>query len=115
MIVPVLTGAVLVALMVMMLVPSAPMGLKDAVIPVRRPLATRVTGPLKPLSPVTVIVLLWLPPWGTLNLLGDSANEKSGGGEIVRLTVVVWTRLPEVPVMVRAQEPGIGPAHSCQC
>lgn len=101
MIVPVLTGAVPVAVMVMVLAPVVVTGLKDADMPVRKPLADRVTGPLKPLSPVTVIVLLWLPPWGTLNLFGESAKEKSGGGETVTVKVVVCTRVPDVPVTVR--------------
>jgi len=54
-----------------------------------------------------VSVLLWLLPCGTLNLLGDRANEKSGGGTMVKVTVVVCTRLPEVPVMVKGQVPGL--------
>lgn len=94
-------------MMVIVLVPVVVTGLKVAVIPVRKPLADRVTPPVKPLSPVTVIVLPWLPPWGTLNLFGDIAKEKSGGGEIVKVNVVVWTRLPDVPVMVKGQVPAL--------
>ena len=91
----------------MMLVPVVLTGLKVAVIPVRRPLTDSVTALLKPLSPVTVIMLLWLPPRGTLNLVGDSANEKSGGGTMVKVTVVVCTRLPDVPVMVKGHVPAL--------
>jgi len=35
----------------------------------------------------------------------EAAIEKSGGGGTVTVTVVVWTRLPEVPVMVRVTVP----------
>jgi len=99
------TKAVLEAVMVMVVVPVVLGGLNDAVIPLLRPLTEKDTASSKPLRPVTVIVLLWLLPWTTLNLLGESANEKSGGVGTVKTTVVVWTRPPEVPVTVSVAVP----------
>jgi len=59
-----------------------------------------VTAPLKPPEGVIVSVLLPLEPCTTVTLLGEAASEKSGGGLIVRLMVVVWVSAPEVPVIV---------------
>jgi len=59
-----------------------------------------VTAPLNPPVGVTVIVLLPFEPCTTVRLLGEAASEKSGGGLIVRLMVVVWVSVPEVPVIV---------------
>jgi hypothetical protein len=104
-IVPVPAGALLAAVMVSMLVPVVLGGLKDAVIPVRRPLIVKFTELLKLLIPVTVIVVLALEPWMMVRRGIEAAIEKSGGGGTVTATVVVWTRLPEVPVIVRVPEP----------
>jgi hypothetical protein len=66
-----------------------------------------VTDPVKPLKSVTVIVLLPLVPCLTVKLAGEADREKSGcaGAFTVRLTFVVWVRLPDVPVMVTATVP----------
>ena len=50
-------------------------GLKDAVTPAGNPVALRATDPLKPLIPVTVIVLVPLLPAATLRLLGEAVKE----------------------------------------
>jgi hypothetical protein len=88
-----------------MLVPAVLDGLKDAVIPVRRPLIVKFTELLKLLIPVTAIVVLALDPWGMVRRGIEAAMEKYGFAITVTGTVVVWTRLPEVPVMVRVAEP----------
>ena len=49
-----------------MLVPVVLAGLNDAVTPAGRPLTVSATELLKLFIPVTVTVLLPLPPWGTL-------------------------------------------------
>ena len=40
-----------------------------------------------------------------LRLLGEDERLKSGGALTVSATVVVWLRLPEVPVMVTVEVP----------
>jgi hypothetical protein len=59
-----------------------------------------VTAPLKPPVGVTVMVLLPFEPCTTVTLPGEAASVKSGGTLIVRLMVVVWVSVPEVPVIV---------------
>lgn len=74
--------------------------LKDAVTPVGSPDAARVTVPLKPVCGVIVMVLVPVAPSATLTLAGDADSVKVGAPGIVRVTVVVALRLPEVPVTV---------------
>ena len=64
--------AVLLAVSVKVLVAVAGFGLKDAVTPIGRPDADRLTLPLKPFRGVSVIVLVPLPPCAMLKLLGDA-------------------------------------------
>ena len=61
------TVAVLAAVSVSVLVPVVLAGLNDAVTPDGRPLAARLTDPVKPLMSVTVIVLLPAAPWAMSN------------------------------------------------
>jgi len=68
--VPVL--AVLLAVSVIMLVLVVLLGLKDAVTPLGRPEAVKLTLPLNPFCGVTVIVLVPLLPCMTLKLFGDA-------------------------------------------
>src|SRR5579859_4161490 len=56
------------------------MGLNDAVTPVGRPDADKLTLPLKPPCGVTVMVLVPLAPCTTIKLLGNIEREKPGGG-----------------------------------
>lgn len=65
-------AAVLEAVSVSVLVVVALAGLKDAVTPAGRPVATRLTEPVKLLRAVTVIVLLPEVPWATLTGEADS-------------------------------------------
>jgi len=71
-------------------------GLKLAVTPLGRPEAARLTLPLKPPVGLTVMVLVPLFPCVTVKLAGDADSEKSGTAAAftVRLTVVVWLKLP---------------------
>ena len=50
----------------------------EAVTPLGRPYAAKVTLPVKPFWGVTVIVLEPLAPWRMLRLLGDAERLKSG-------------------------------------
>jgi hypothetical protein len=101
--VPVL--AVLLAVRVIVLAVLARFGLNAAVTPLGRPDADRVTLPLKPFCGVTVIVPVPLAPWMILRLLGDADRVKLGRGFTVRITVAVFVKLPEVPVMVTVAVP----------
>src|SRR2546421_283048 len=51
------------------------------------------------------MVLLPVEPCTTVTLLGDAASVKSGGTLIVRLTVVLPVKAPEVPLMVTVVVP----------
>ena len=83
-------------------------GLKDAVTPLGRIEVTdRATLPEKPLVGFTVMVLVPLPPWATLTLLGAAESVKFAGGVTVRLTVVVWVIVPDLPVMMTVVGPPV--------
>ena len=73
-------AAVLLAVSVKVLVVAVLLGLKDAITPLGRPDADRLTLPLKPPCGVTVMVLVPLVPCTTVKLLGDIEREKPGGG-----------------------------------
>jgi hypothetical protein len=75
-------------------------GLNDAVIPLGKPEADKLTLPLKPFCGVTVIVLVPLAASKTLRLLGDADNVKVPTLFTVSETVVVLVKRPAVPVMV---------------
>jgi hypothetical protein len=76
----------------------AGLGLNAAVTPFGKPVAENVTLPLKPLTGVIVIVLLPLgPPFVTETAVGEA--ERLNPGATVRLSVVVWFSVPDVPVM----------------
>jgi hypothetical protein len=94
--------AELLAVSVNVLVLVAVLGLKDGVTPLGRPVADKLTLPLKPFCGVTVIVLVPLAPWAIVKLLGDAESVKFGTGTAftVRETVVAFDKLPDVPVTV---------------
>jgi hypothetical protein len=73
-----------------------------AVTPVPIPVADSVTLPENPLAGVTVIVLVPCDPRVMVRLVGEAESVKFAAATAftVKSTVVVWTRLPEVPVMV---------------
>jgi hypothetical protein len=97
--------AVLLAVNVMVLLEVVGFGLMVAVTPLGSADLESVTAPAKPPEGVTVIVLLPFAPRTTVRLLGEAASVKSGGTLIVRLMVVVWVSVPEMPVMVMALVP----------
>ena len=68
--------AVLLAVRVSELVVAVLPGLNEAVTPVGRPEADKVIVPLKPPCRVTVIVLVPLAPWGTVNPVGEAERVK---------------------------------------
>jgi hypothetical protein len=94
--------AVLLAVKVSVLVVVAGLVLKEAVTPLGRPEADKLTLLLKPFCGVMVIVLVPVAPCITLRVLGAAERVKFGNATAVtvRLMVVVFVKLPEVPVMV---------------
>lgn len=64
------------AVRVNVLVEVVGLGLKFAVTPLGRPDAARVTLPVNPPTSVTVMVLVPLPPWVIVRLLGESERVK---------------------------------------
>ena len=74
--VPVL--AVPLAVSVKVLVAMAGFGLKDAVTPLGKPEADKLTLPLKPFCGVTVIVLVLLAPCVMVKLPGEAKSTKVG-------------------------------------
>src|SRR6266571_1816611 len=75
-------AAVLLAASVNVLVVAVLLGLNDAVTPLGRPDADKLTLLLKPLSGVTVMVLAPLVPCAIVKLLGDVEREKFGSGAL---------------------------------
>jgi hypothetical protein len=98
--------AVAAAVNVNVLVDVPGFGLKLAVTPLGRPEAENVTLPLNPFVGVIVTVLVPLVPWTSVKLPGDAEMLKLGTAVTVRLIVVVWVMLPDVPVMVTVVVPG---------
>jgi hypothetical protein len=104
--VPVL--AELLAVNLKLLVPVVVAGLKDAVTPLGKPDADRLTLPKKPFWGLTATVLVPLDPCVTLTLLGESKSAKSpvlDDGFTVSVTKTEFTRLPEAPVIVTVEVP----------
>src|SRR5713226_2934216 len=105
--VTVTVDAVLLAVSVNVLALVVLVGLNDAVTPLGRPDADKLTLPLKPFCGVTVMVLVPLAPWVSAKLLGDAESVKlgTGSGFTVREMVVEFVKLPEVPVMITVTVP----------
>jgi hypothetical protein len=85
-------------------------GLNEAVTPLGKPEGDtdKLTLPVKPFSGVTKMVLPPLAPCMIDRLDDEAESEKLGGGTAavtVRLIVVVWVKVPEVPVMVTLTVP----------
>src|SRR5262249_7775449 len=68
--------ATVLALSCSVLIPVVLGGLNDAVTPLGKPEADKLTLSLKPLSGVTLMVLEPLLPWATLSKLGDAKSVK---------------------------------------
>jgi len=91
------TMAELLAASVSVLVPVVGFGEKDAVTPLGRPEAERVTLPVNPFSGVTLMLLVPEAPWPRLRLLAERVNV---GAAMVRAKVAVSVSAPDFPVMV---------------
>jgi hypothetical protein len=77
----------------------AVVGLNEVVTPLGKPLTAKLTVPLKPFCPLTLIVLEAMVPCGIVRLAGEVASVKLGT-TTTRLTVVLLVRVPDVPVIV---------------
>jgi len=99
--------AVALAVSVKALVEVAGFGVNDAVTPLGRPEADKLTLLLKLFWGVRVMVLEPLAPCVIVILLGDAESVKSGmkRGFTVSATVVLFDKLPEVPVMMTVTVP----------
>jgi hypothetical protein len=95
--------AVPLAVRVSVLEAVAGFGLNDAVTPLGRPDADKLTLLAKPFCGVTVIVLVPLAP--CVMLLGDAESVKVPETVTTRVIVAVLVRLPEVPVIVTVTVP----------
>jgi len=89
-------AAVLLAASVNVLVLAVLLGLNDAVTPLGRPDADKLTLLLKPLSGVTVMVLAPLVPCAIVKLLGDVEREKFGSGALTETLSKVAVASEEV-------------------
>ena len=98
-------AAVVPAVNVNVLVLVVVLGLNEAVTPLGRPDADKLTLPLKPFCGVTVMVLAPLAPCGIVKLLGDAERAKFGGGATVMDTVITCDNPPDAPVMVTVTVP----------
>jgi hypothetical protein len=103
--VPVAADALAVSVNVLVVVVG--FGLNPAVTPLGKPEALKVTLPVKPFTGFTVIVLVPLFPCVTVTELGFAVRLKFGAAAAftVRLNVVVFVKLPDVPVMVTVTVP----------
>jgi hypothetical protein len=98
-------AAVLLAENVTVLVIVARFGAKDAVTPLGRPDADRLTFPAKPFCRVILMELAPLAPRLIFTRVGDAARAKSPSASTVKDTVVVRVKLPEMPVTVTVTVP----------
>jgi hypothetical protein len=97
--------AVLPTVRVRVLVLVAGSGLNDAVTPLGKLEADKVTLLLNPFDGVIVIVLVPCVPRAMVRLRGEADKLKFGAAVTVRLTDVVCVRLPDVPVTVTLNVP----------
>jgi hypothetical protein len=97
--------AVPLAASVSVLVAVAGLGLNDAVTPLARPDAEKLTLPLKPFCGVIVIVLVLLVPCAMPKMPGDAERVKLGAAVTVREIVVGFARMPDMPVIVTVTVP----------
>ena len=96
--------AVALALRVSTLVPVVGLVANRAVTPLGKPVAARVTLPVNPPAPATVIVSVALLPCPT-DRVGGEAESVNPGLATVRAMVVDAASVPEVPAMVTLDVP----------
>ena len=106
------TAAVALAVRVRVLEPAVLAGLKDALTPLGRPAANKVTVPLNPLSGLTMTVLVPLLPWTTVKLFGDAPKVKLPAGLTVRVIVVLFVETPDTPLIVMLAVPIVAVADA---
>ena len=88
--------AVALAVRVSTLVPVVGFVPNVAVTPLGKPDAARVTLPVNPFTSCTVMVLVPLPPWVIVKLLGESESVKLGVADPAsRLMIPVVFGLPQ--------------------
>ena len=97
--------AVLAAISVNVLVFAVGFGLNKAVTPLGKPVADRLTLPLKPFCGVTATVLEPVAPCIKVRLLGDAESAKFSLATTVRAIVVEPVKLPDKPEMVTVAVP----------
>src|SRR5258707_13238628 len=93
--------AVLLAVSVNVLVLVVLLGLNDAVTPLGRPDADKLTLPLKPFCGVTVMVAAPAAPCAIVKPLGEAEKEKLGDGGTARETATLSDVARAVPESVR--------------
>jgi hypothetical protein len=93
--------AVPLAVSVRVLLPVVLLGLKDAVTPLGKPEADKLTLLLKPFSELTLTVLEPLVPCVTLKLLGDAESVKLGDVLVMTATLskVAVARVEVLPLL----------------
>ena len=101
------TAAVLLAVSVSTLELVDDAGLNEAVTPLGKPLAVKVTLPVNPPVSVTVMVSVPLAPWATDKVAAEGLSVKLPvpAAFTVSAMEVVAVRVPEVPVMVTVAAP----------
>jgi hypothetical protein len=82
-------------------------GPKAAVTPAGNPEAVSATVPLKAFTAVMAMLLVPLAPALTLTLDGVAESVKLGGATTVMVMLAVLVMVPEVPVTVMVEGPGI--------
>jgi hypothetical protein len=96
--------AVALAVSVSTCVPETVPAANEAVTPVGKPVAARVTLPVNPFAPVTVIVLVPVLPCTTDTVVGNAESVKLGAAFTVTEIVVDPVSVPEVPLIATVTE-----------
>jgi hypothetical protein len=104
--------ALLLAARVKVLVPVVLVEVKKEFTPLGKPDAVKLTVPVKPFWGVMAIVLPALDPCARLKLFGDAERVKFGAAFTVRLIVVEFVTLPDMPVIVTVAVPAAAVAFA---
>jgi hypothetical protein len=102
-------GVVLDAVSVKTLLLAALPGLNEAVTPLGKPEADKLTRPPNPPCPAMLTVLVPLAPCAIVKFAGDADKLKLPMVTTETVSVVVLLRLPEVPVTVIVNVPIVAP------
>jgi hypothetical protein len=104
------TVAVALAVKVTTLAPVVGLVPKAVVTPLGRPVAAKVTLPVKPPVSVTVMLSVAVLPCVTETAVGDAASVKPALAVTVKGMVVDAVRVPDVPVIVTVDVPTVAVA-----